>query len=210
MIWVVNVVWKDAENSYGWVSILLHWVTGLAIVVLLYTGDAIQGLTNYQEARELRSVHVSVALSIYLLLVARIVWRLLKGHPNISGQNHVSRYLAKLTHYLIFVSLLVMLVSGPVVIMSYTGSHEAYLFGGIKVVLASFDCLQPLSSLARALHGYFSKLLLILLLLHIGAAFKHMMFNDDETFIRIFIPRKNTPFNKNKSAFDEKGYENKE
>lgn len=184
--------WRDAKNSYGWVSILLHWVSGFIIVVLWYTGDSAQG-ASYAESQSIRVLHVSIAFTAYLLIFARVIWRTLKGHPHISGQNRFSHLSAKFTHYLIFLTLVVMLVSGPLVVCS--AGQEFYLFG-IKIFLAPITAIQSWGVAARYIHGVCAHLLGILILLHVGAAFKHMMFNDDDTFIRIFLPSKtkNKPF----------------
>lgn len=178
--------WRDSKSSYGWISILLHWLSGLAVIALWLTGDLVQG-ASYEESVRLRILHVSIALAVYPLIIIRIVWRLLKGHPRISGRSRFAHISAKIVHHLMFLALLVMVVSGPLVIL---GAGQAFYLFGVKFVLNPSESMQGLSVVARYIHGVFAYLLGGLLLVHVSAAFKHMMFDEDDAFIRILFPKK--------------------
>ena len=42
---------------------------------------------------------------------------------------------------------------------------------------------------ARAIHAFCGQSILWLTLVHIGGALKHLMFHDDDTIARIFVPK---------------------
>ena len=160
----------DKNNSFGWLSIGLHWFATLAIVLLWFIGQSIATQSGEQiDAR--RSVHITLGLIAWLPLVARIAWRLRSGHPRVNGQTLLTHRLARTAHYIMLGVLAVMLISGPLMAWAIPSS-------------------SALAELAFVVHSSAAMALAALVVLHILAAMKHLMFNDDETVARIFVPRR--------------------
>jgi len=160
----------DRKNSFGWLSIGLHWLATLAIILLWLIGQSIASQSLEQiDAR--RSLHVTLGLIAWLPLAARIAWRLKSGHPHVEGQTLLTHQLAKAAHYVMLLVLTAMIMSGP--IMAWAMPERGDLWEA-----------------AYILHSNAAKLLVALVVLHILAALKHLMFNEDETLARIFVPRK--------------------
>lgn len=159
----------DKSNSFGWLSIGLHWFATLAIVLLWLIGQSITSQPIEQiDAR--RSLHVTLGLIAWLPLVARIAWRFKSGHPHVEGQTLLTHRLAKAAHYAMLLVLVVMLISGP--LMAWAMPNRT-----------------SLSEFAFIFHSNAAKALAVLVVLHILAALKHLMFHEDETVARIFVPR---------------------
>lgn len=164
----------DQPNSFGWISIALHWSTALGIIGLWFIGTSISfQLPELMDDR--RSLHITLGLIFWLPLAGRIAWRLLVPHPHVPGQSLRTHQVARALHYVLLAVLVVMLVSGPMLawllpeqMPERTGIVDPLLF----------------------LHGTAANILAILVALHILAALKHLMFHDDETIARIFTPRK--------------------
>lgn len=161
---------QDQPNSFGWISISLHWLTAIIITALWVLGKSIEFQTvETIDAR--RSLHVTIGLIAWLLLAARIGWRVRNSHPRATGQSDLTHRLAQLAHYLMLGLLALMLLSGPLLAWSFSGQ-------------------SALAGLTHAVHATTANLLAALVLLHVLAALKHLMFNDDETIARIFVPRR--------------------
>lgn len=159
----------DQPNSFGWISIALHWTSAAALVALWFLGKSIQ----WQELEGVdarRTLHVTVGLSMWLLLAARIAWRVRVPHPRAVGQGPRTHRVAVLAHALILANIAVMMLSGPLL---------AWLLPGPSALVDT----------AWRIHATAATSLMILVLLHVGAALKHLMFHDDETIARIFTPR---------------------
>lgn len=160
----------DRNNSFGWLSIGLHWFATLAIILLWFIGQSIASQSIEQiDAR--RSLHVTLGLIAWLPLAARIAWRFKSGHPHVNGQTLMTHRLAKAAHTVMLLVLMVMLVSGP--LMAWAMPDRS-----------------SLSEFAFIFHSNAAKALAVLVVLHILATLKHLMFHDDETMARIFVPRK--------------------
>jgi cytochrome b561 len=155
------------------------------IVVLWYLGQSISNQVPVEiDAR--RAMHVSLAISGWLLLLFRIIWRVRVGHPHADGQSGRIHRIARSTHFAILGTLLMMLVSGPVTI--WAQAKPIRFFGLVPLPVAS--TYHPLAAeLAATTHAAAGMVLLILVLIHVGGALKHLMFNDDETVVRMLWPK---------------------
>lgn len=160
----------DQPNSFGWISIALHWTSALALVSLWLLGKSI-GWQAPEGVDSRRAIHVTLGLSVWLLFAARIAWRVRVPHPRAVGQGPKTHRIAVLAHALILANIAVMMLSGPLL---------AWLLPGPSALVDT----------AWRIHATAATSLMILVLFHVGAALKHLMFHDDETIARIFTPRK--------------------
>ncbi|MDP6993860.1 MAG: cytochrome b/b6 domain-containing protein [Woeseiaceae bacterium] len=178
----------DHAENYGWISILLHWLTAAALIAIWIIGKSILG-GNSTEVDARRALHVSVAGSMWLVVLFRVAWRFRSGHPRVRGLATRTHYLAMSVHYVVLVLLVAMLISGPV--MVWADGHAVVLFDTLTIP-APFAESESTRSLAWTLHSQAALALAILVILHIAAALKHLMFHSDDTIIRMLWPGKNT------------------
>ncbi|MBT8146708.1 MAG: cytochrome b/b6 domain-containing protein, partial [Gammaproteobacteria bacterium] len=103
---------QDQPNSFGWISISLHWITAVIITALWILGRSIEfQAVDAIDAR--RTLHVTVGLIAWLVLAGRIFWRLKHPHPRAVGQSNRIHRVARFAHYLMLGLLGIMLLSGP-------------------------------------------------------------------------------------------------
>ena len=160
----------DNAKSFGWFSIALHWFATLAVILLWFVGQSIGSLPA-DEIDARRSLHITIGLIVWLPLFIRIVWRIKSRHPHVDGQTLLTHRLAKTAHYIMLAVLGVLLLSGP--LMAWAIPQSA-----------------SLKEVAFVFHSNAAKALAVLVVLHVLAAMKHLMFHDDETIARIFVPRR--------------------
>ena len=176
----------DNETRYGWISILLHWSTTVIIIALWIIGKSILSAPAEQIDVQ-RALHVSIAGSAWLLILVRIVWRVRSRHPQVRGQTNRIHRIAKATHYTMLVVVLLMLISGPLLV--WASGHPITLFNQVRIP-GPFDESSALRSFAWLIHQNMANVLLLLVLLHIGGALKHLMFHNDDTIVRMIWPGK--------------------
>jgi cytochrome b561 len=68
----------DTKNSFGWLSIGLHWFATLAIILLWLVGQSIS-LQSVEQIDARRTLHITLGLIAWLPLVARMLWRYKSG-----------------------------------------------------------------------------------------------------------------------------------
>lgn len=159
----------DQSNSFGWISIALHWVTAGLIIAQWIMGKNITAMPDGSPGFW-QTLHVTVGLSAWILLAGRVVWRFYSKHPRTDGLTARTHRIAKAVHYLMLVSLTLLIVSGPLI--AWLGSQTR------------------MGSTAFVVHLYAGNVLLILVITHILGAVKHLMFHQDDSVVRMLWPKR--------------------
>jgi cytochrome b561 len=172
----------DTASGYGWISIALHWLIAAIVLAMWTLGTLSQSAPEGDTS--LVDLHTTIGVSAYVLLWVRIIWRLWIGHPGPQPRQAALLFpLAKFFHHLLLAAIGVMLLSGPLMVWA----------GGDAIQVFSFAIPSPLRMLPgvhdvlREIHGYTAAFLLIGIVLHVLAVFKHMIVNRDGTFDKIMI-----------------------
>jgi cytochrome b561 len=159
----------DQPDSFGWVSILVHWLTTVLIITLWFVGRSITEQESLEAIDARRSLHITIALSSWLLLLFRIVWRLRMHHPRATGQSLLIHRFARTIHYIMLAVLSLMMISGP--------------------IMAWLDNTS-ITDAAYIVHSNGANLLFGLVLLHVGGTLKHIIFHEDDTIVRMLWPKR--------------------
>lgn len=176
---------KDTATGYGWISILLHWVTAILILYLLYLGSTIGSLEGDERMLAVKR-HTSVAIAGYVLLLGRVVWRFAVGHPGPNPEQRGWAFsLGKYTHYAMLVAIAAMLVTGPLMQFSY--GRDIAVFDWF-VIPTPIEASFGLAGVLHRIHSLAALLIFVGVLLHIGGVYKHTAFNQDGTLAKIIIP----------------------
>lgn len=178
------VRWRDGSNDFGWLSILLHWLSAAAVLSLLFIGDSIH--SAHVDSDSALRTHTTLALTAYILLWLRVIWRVRNKHPGpLPGQRKFFYTIAKPFHYLLVLSLAVMLITGPV--MAWTGALPLR-FGNIEIPSPLPVDVEWFASL-HAMHATAAKVLGWGTLLHVLAVIVHAAIHRDGAFDRMLAPR---------------------
>ncbi len=180
----------EPRNRYSVVSLVLHWVIAVAVLtqVLLVTAhEATEGPIS----REFINLHKSVGLTILVLTLARIGWRL--ANPAIALPAEMPRWqklLARATHVLFYVALIVMPLTGW--LASSAGGREIVWFGLFDWPLLPVSGGRDAARGFMEIHGLVVKGLYVLIGLHVLGALKHQFINRDNVLHRMIpvIPRR--------------------
>jgi cytochrome b561 len=173
----------DTSNGYGWISIALHWLTAAIVLTMFVIGTMSQGAAR-EESLRLVHLHTTIGMTAYVLLWGRVIWRFATGHPGPLPKQGVAFFaIGKYFHFLLLIAIGVMLLSGPLVVWS----------AGEAIHVFSFTIPSPLGKhpgmqhVLRAVHGYTASFILVGIILHLLAVFKHTVLNRDGTFDKIMI-----------------------
>jgi cytochrome b561 len=176
---------NDTATGYGWFSIALHWLTAVLILYLLYLGSTIGSFEGEARMLAIRR-HTSIAVTSYLLLLGRIVWRFARGHPGPTLEQRGWAFtLGKYTHFAILLALTAMLLTGPLMQLSYGRAIEVFDWFAIGTP-GEADFAR--ASLLHSIHKWSAIIIFLGVILHIGGVYKHTAFNQDGTLAKIIIP----------------------
>jgi cytochrome b561 len=175
---------SDTRTGYGWISIALHWLTAIVILTIWFIGSSIQTDVAAGSTSTLR-LHTSIAITAYLLLWGRILWRFWQGHPApLPEQAGVFYQLGKYTHYVMLIAIAAMLVSGP--LMVWSRGEAIYVFDWFAIP-GPYGAHMWLFTLTHTVHVWCGRVIIVGTLLHLGGVYKHAAFNQDGTFGKMLV-----------------------
>lgn len=164
----------------------LHWLLALLVLVALGMGGLVMAdLPNAapEKIDALRG-HMIAGGVILLLTLVRLVTRLTTAHPPpaSTGMPWADK-VAPLMHWLLYALVLAMAGSG--IAMSVAFDLPGVVFGGTGSLPPDFHTVT-----ARAVHGAASKLLVLLISLHMAAALYHQFVKRDRLLSRMGFGRR--------------------
>lgn len=157
---------------------LLHWFVAALVLIQIALGLA-SDWTSRETARSLLDIHVQIGLTIFALMVLRLLWR--AGHkppPLPATIDVVQQRIAKAAHTMLYLLLFVMPLSGYA-LWVWIGAQVRW-FGSFTIPtfeLAGQD--EFWRSVAGYTHEYVGYALIGLILLHIAAALRHEFIERD-------------------------------
>jgi cytochrome b561 len=175
---------KSTSHSYGSVAIAIHWLSAILIIILLASGFRAANVVDVTAKADALMVHAPAGITALILTLARIAWWVFadrKPDPA-GGVPDWQEKAAKAVHILFYVIILGMAASG--IGMFVLSGAGPIVFGGADAVLPDFWNYPP-----RIPHAIGARVLVALLVLHIGAAFYHHFALKDGLLRRIWFPR---------------------
>lgn len=169
---------KGAGQKYSTLMRVLHWVIAVIILTLIGVGWWMTGLADDDPVRgQVYGLHKSFGVLVLLLVALRFVVRLASKVPPLPDTIAPGiRKLAHGTHYLLYLFMFIVPISGYV--MSDAGGYPVKLFG--FTMPDFFEKDKAIGGLAHELHEILPYVLLGLILLHLAGALKHRFFEKPE------------------------------
>lgn len=177
---------KNTRDQWGSISKLLHWLVVLLILAMAWIGLTMGDLPNGPDKIATYALHKSIGITILVLVLLRLGWRLYAGAPApVPGTPSWQDRIASLTHWALYALLLAMPISGWV--LNSSSGFPLQWFGLVNLpAIVGRD--QELHELAETIHETLFWILITLVVLHAAAAFYHHLFQRDATLARM-LPR---------------------
>ncbi|AER57309.1 Putative cytochrome B561 [Pseudoxanthomonas spadix BD-a59] len=178
---------RPNAERWGAVSQALHW-----LIVLMIFGLAVVGLTLDELPRTpsyfwVYTAHKSMGITVLALVLVRLAWRLYAGAPRpVPGTPGWQHATAVVTHVLLYAVMFAMPLSGWLY-DSASGLRPFKLFGLLEMPkLVAPD--EAIAATAHEIHEWGLYVLIVLVMVHAGAALYHHLFLGDATLARM-LPR---------------------
>lgn len=178
------------RDRYSAGSMILHWGIALLILVqvlLVTAAEANEGAAG----REFIGLHKAVGMTILVLTLVRIGWRL--SHPVAplpSATPAWQTWIARITHVAFYAVLIGMPLGGWAA--SSAAGRDIDWFGLFNWPLLPLPQDRALAGQFMDMHELAGKLLYVLIALHVLGALKHAFSRGDNTLRRMvpFVARK--------------------
>lgn len=182
-----------SSERYTSVAITLHWLIAIAIIGMIlggwYMGDLPDGAPGQYF---LYQMHKSIGITILLLTVARIIWRVMNRPPALPDEmNGLEKTASHLVHFGFYGLMIALPLTGwlyssvsvkldvPTVLYGVISWPDVPFVEGLKTEAAS--------GTVNFIHSKLAWVVLALLGLHVAGAIKHE-FSTEEGVLKRMIP----------------------
>jgi cytochrome b561 len=192
------MAFRNTAEIFGSVAKSLHWAIAVCFLIsycsvyyaIAYTVDG-------QVANDIAvQIHITTGIVVGVLVAVRVYWRLTGIRPGFLTSNDNFERAARVSHGALYACMIIQPITG------YLGTFRDadYLgvtnFGDTAMfawIAATFDTTweaweAPMDFVHRAVLG--SKLIWMILVIHIGAALAHHFYWKDDTLTRMLPGRK--------------------
>lgn len=201
----------EAQRRYTAVAIVLHWAIAIAILLMIplgwWMGDRVEEGVVTDGVFQAFQFHKSIGLTILALSLVRLGWWLANSPPPLPP--HLpgwERFIAKATHWAFYFLMIALPLTGWLYVSAGWSAHEneplvvaTHWFGLIRVpeLFGLPHAAEGVrASVAEASMNVHSKLawgVIVLAVMHVGAALKHHFFDRDEVLAHM-VPGVKPPF----------------
>lgn len=171
-----------ADGTYGAVAVALHWLIAAALVWQILSGWRMEDMPPAERFAAFQ-IHKSAGLTILILSLARLGWRL--AHPPPPPPETMKAWekrVSMLVHAAFYVLMIGLPIGGWIIISTspYSVTTEFWgLFEWPKLPLADLPFRKTLNAVAKSGHSAAAWGVIGLLALHTGAALKHHFIDRD-------------------------------
>jgi cytochrome b561 len=181
-----------SQRRYSPVAMTFHWVIAAAILYQIWLGWRMSDLPSGMAKFELFQLHKSVGITILLLSLGRLGWRLTHRPPpyagGVRGWQHT---LATAVHTGFYVMMIALPLTGWAAVSASTFNLPTVLWGVVPWPhLPGLAELAPgqketVSGALGTTHEWLVRLTIAMLALHVAGALKHQFADKDGTLWRM-------------------------
>src|SRR3990170_2071481 len=158
---------QAAQQRYSLVAILLHWAIALALGFQLALGFS---MPKDERGFALFQLHKSVGITILLLTLARVAWRLARRPPP-AVEGGFQGFLAKAVHTLLYVFMIGMPLTGWAVVSTSRIEIPTLFWGAIP--WPHLPLPGSLNEAFEETHELLAWIGIALIALHVAGALRH-------------------------------------
>ena len=173
---------RNSTTAWGSVSKALHWIIVVLIVNQWVIAERADDLTGLAKLKTL-GYHKSFGMTILMLAVIRLVWRLSNPVPDLTAETRPwERVLAKISHVLLYALIFAMPITGWLMSSAKTYSVSWFnLFAFPNLVGKN----EHIYELTHGLHEVLFNVLVAVAALHALGALKHHFIDHNDVLKRM-------------------------
>jgi cytochrome b561 len=181
---------RNSDVTWGAVAKTFHWMFALVIIGQLILGKLADDAKVSPLKLDLFVWHKSIGITILLLVVFRIAWRLTNVPPRPAAGSRWEHLAASVSHTLLYLLMIAVPISGWWVSDTSRIPFRAFWLVPVPDLLAAD---RAASQAAELVHGVLIKALLVLVAVHIAAALRHHFILRNDILRRMLPSRRQEP-----------------
>jgi cytochrome b561 len=181
------------STRYSKVAIILHWLIAVAIIGQIAFGKWMVGAIKVPETQmqafQVYQIHKSVGLTILVLSLLRLLWRLMHPAPAFPAVMPGWQKMAShISHWAFYILMIGTPILGWFMVSSSPLGLPTIYFGQFSVPhypYAPDVDKAAIEAWYKSNHELLANTTLALLIVHVGAALKHHIFDKDTVLWRM-------------------------
>ncbi len=180
------------KHRYSAIAIALHWIIAFAILGMIglgwYMGDLPNTATN---KADLYQLHKSIGVSIFILTIARILWRIINKPPEEVPMEHMQAVASRAVHFGFYMLMILMPLTGWILVSASAYNLPTLIFDTFQWPHLPFlpdlstETKKSIFPVLENAHGKLAWVAIVLLLLHVAGAVKHQFIDKDGVMARM-------------------------
>ena len=182
----------ERQQRYTAVAIALHWAIALLIIGMIAVGWIMSDMAGGPGSPKIAiiQIHKSIGITILLLTIARIAWRLMNPPPAEPPMPKWQATLASSVHVLLYALMIIMPLTGWIMASAEISQHDTRFFGTVEMYVPGIPSLpaetqKGIADVTENLHSKLAWVIIGLLVLHVAGALKHHFVDKDGLIARM-------------------------
>ncbi len=187
----------NTKDDYGRIARWLHWGTALLFLLAYCAVYYRHWFTEKQTAENLVALdlHLSAGISVAVIVILRIIWRLMNVQPTLEAGPRWQHTLAHLAHYVLYAIMILMPLSGylgtgratdwfflfEIPMFKDTWLFDTLVWDYLGLTFKEFE--KPIDFFHKEIMGAW--LVWILIVGHAAAALYHHLHLKDRTLLKM-------------------------
>jgi cytochrome b561 len=168
---------------YSGVAMALHWLIAIGVIVQWRIHESAEH-AGREAGRAIMANHYSLGVTLLVLVLLRLAWRLVVPNPPIAAHPPTwERLLAKIVHTLFYVLLIALPLAGWLAISKLESPVSVWGLFTMPLLPVAPD--HDGAEAIFELHETVGKALLILIVVHVLGTLKHTLIDRDGNLFRM-------------------------
>lgn len=177
------------QQRYTAVAIALHWIIALMILCQIAAGWFMGSMEPGPQQFQIIQLHKSFGITVLLLSVARVAWRLMNPPPPEPPMPAWQAWTSRGVHLLLYILIIAMPLTGWIM-ASASSDAATKFFGLVDIRLPGIPALdaetrEGLEDGFESVHSALAWVIIGLLVLHVAGALKHQFVDKDGLLARM-------------------------
>ncbi|ENX23748.1 hypothetical protein F892_00350 [Acinetobacter vivianii] len=188
---------RNSAENYGTIAKWLHWTTALLFLCAYCSVYYRHWFTEKGTAENLTALqmHLSVGVSIAVLVILRVIWRLSNPQPKLEPASPLMTFAAHAGHFALYAIMIIAPLTGylgtsvnteffflfEIPQFEHTALFQSWISQGLGLTFEEFE--QPIDFIHKKILGQW--LIWVLILGDAGAALYHHFIKKDRTLLKM-------------------------
>ena len=170
------IIFKNTENRFGIIAILLHWVMAILIIALTLLGLYMVRIPISIQKLQFYGWHKEFGILGLMLVIVRLMWRLRNINPSLESIPPWEEFAARTVHWTFYFFMFAMPISGWLITSSSDLPVSFFGFFTLPNLVVASESHRIFYS---KIHEWLGYALIVVFCMHTAAALKHHFINKD-------------------------------